>query len=166
MSDGWNWDDDITQGENDTKEYKEIAEGKHIAKLEKAEAAETKGGTPYLNIQWRINGGDFNNYCAFQKIWATEKARNMYKMNMSKLEIKEQLADLQDTGEILTRSAKLLNAKELHAEIYINYKDSDDGQYRNQNVMINDLFKGSVREDGIVNHAPVPAFESDEELPF
>ena len=144
------------------KSHKEIETGQHMATLEKAEASETKTGTLYLNIWWRLA----NNQVAFQKVWLTDNAWNMFKMNMSKLNVKDQLMELKtdDFNVILNKAAELLTAKTQHAEIYVSYKE--DGQYRNQNVMINDVFDGPMRDDGLVNHAAKLGFDTKEELPF
>ena len=154
----------IDESEMGSYNNKEIETGTYTAIIEKAEAQETKSGTAYLNIWWRIKGGNFDSKMAFQKIWLTDNAFNMFKMNMSKLGIKDQLVELSDYGEILTKAAQLLTNKVLHAEIYISYKD--DGQYRNQNVSINEVFEGEIREDGIINHATKVGIDSSETLPF
>jgi len=163
MSDEWSFE--VTQGTDDVKEYTEIKEGTYVAFIDKATGTESNGGTPYLNLQWRIVGGDFDNKCAFQKVWGTKKSQKMYNDLMVKLGIFEQITSLKTTDEILAKSAELLTNANNHYEIYINYKDSDCGQYRNQNVYINSKFEGEVREDS-ANHAPVPTFDKDSELPF
>lgn len=153
------WSDEET---TNTTTNKEIETGVHTATLEKAEAKETKSGTAYLNIWWRLT----NNQVAFQKVWLTENAFNMFKMNMSKLGVKEQLVNMNDFGEILTKASRLLDEKICHAEIYVSYKD--DGEYRNQNVMINNVFDGPIREDGVINHATNTnmGVDEDAQLPF
>lgn len=151
-----NWDD----VDEEETEYKEIETGVHTATLEKAEAKETDNGTAYLNLWWRLA----NNQVAFQKVWLTEKAFNMFKMNMSKLGVKDQLVNMNEFGEILTKAARLLTDKICHAEIYVSYTESNG--YKNMNVNINNVFDGPMRDDGVVNHATNVGINTKEELPF
>lgn len=55
------------------KEYKQIPDGTYTVKIDNAEGAETKNGHPCLKVRFRIQEGEFKNYCLFKDYVINEK---------------------------------------------------------------------------------------------
>lgn len=58
----------IKEAKNNNKEYKtdrEVTDGTYTTKLESLEVGETKDGRPMLKAQFRIQEGEFKNWCLF-----------------------------------------------------------------------------------------------------
>jgi hypothetical protein len=152
----WNWND-ADEGTQETN-YKNVTEGTYNATVEKAEIKTTSKGDDYLKIWWRINGGEFDNKMVFMPCYChTEATVNMFKGTMSKLGLKDKMANAKDTATVLTTAMGLINETNLMAEIFV----KQNGDF--MNTYINDLI--SEQNAAPVNHAP-KGIDMADKLPF
>lgn len=70
MSNNASWD------EADTGEQNTMPKGRHSIFIDKLELKLSQANKKYINITWRIESERFNNFCIFQKIFASSDYLN------------------------------------------------------------------------------------------
>jgi hypothetical protein len=110
-------------------EYKTVAEGRYVAKLDNVTLEETKGGTPYILMVFIIEGGEFDGSKLFHKLWLTEKSYNITARQLDHCFVFKTLPVVETMTEFGDKAAeKLFNLCEKRFEVQVQGHDEYNGK--------------------------------------